>query len=88
MKKRRFSEEKIVQILKEADSGAGVKDLCRKYGMSDASFYTWRHKYGGMEVSDVRRLKGLEEENQKLKKLVAEQLLEINAIKDLLTKKL
>lgn len=88
MKKRRFTEEKIVQILKEAEAGAQVKDLCRKYGMSDASFYTWRQKYGGMDVAELKRLRTLEDENQKLKKLVAEQLLEITAIKDLLTKKL
>ena len=88
MKKARFSEEKIVQILKEAEAGAQVKDLCRKYGMSDASFYIWRQKYGGMEVAELKRLRTLEDENQKLKRLVAEQLLEITAIKDLLTKKL
>jgi putative transposase len=88
MKKQRFSEEKIVQILKEAAAGTAVKDLCRKHGMSDASFYIWRQKYGGMDVSELKRLRNLEDENQKLKRLVAEQLLEITAIKDLLTKKL
>lgn len=87
MKKRRFSEEKIVRILKEAEAGARVEDLCRRYGMSDASFYLWRRKYGGLAVSDLKRLKTLEEENRQLKKLVADQLLEITAIKDLLTKK-
>ena len=87
MKKSRYSEEKIVQILKEAEAGAATKDLCRKYGMSDATFYIWRQKYGGMTVAELRRLKTLEEENQKLKKIVADQVLEIHAIKDLLTKK-
>lgn len=87
MKKSRFSEEKIVKILQEAESGVPVADLCRKYGMSDAAFYTWRQKFGGLTVTDLKRLKSLEEENRKLKKIVADQVLEIDAIKDLLTKK-
>lgn len=87
MKKRRYSEEKIVEILREAESGTPVKELCRRHGMSDATFYIWRQKYSGMTVSELRRLKALEDENQKLKKIVAEQTLEIHAIKDLLTKK-
>jgi putative transposase len=87
MKKSRFSEEKIVKILQEAESGVSVADLCRKYGMSDAAFYTWRQKYGGLTATDLKRLKALEEENRKLKKIVADQALEIDAVKDLLTKK-
>lgn len=87
MKKSRFSEEKIVKILQEAESGVSVADLCRKYGMSDAAFYTWRQKYGGLTTTDLKRLKALEEENRKLKKIVADQALEIDAVKDLLTKK-
>ena len=87
MKKSRFSEEKIVKILQEAESGVSVTELCRKYGMSDAAFYTWRQKYGGLTVTDLKRLKSLEEENRKLKKIVADQALKIDAIEDLLTKK-
>ena len=87
MKKSRFSEEKIVKILQEAESGVSVSELCRKHGMSDASFYIWRQKYGGMTVADLKRLKSLEEENRKLKKIVADQALKIDAIEDLLTKK-
>jgi putative transposase len=87
MKKSRFSEEKIVKILQEAESGVSVADLCRKHGMSDAAFYTWRQKFGGLTVTDLKRLKTLEEENRKLKKIVADQALKIDAIEDLLTKK-
>jgi putative transposase len=87
MKKSRFSEEKIVKILQEAESGVSVADLCRKHGMSDAAFYIWRQKYGGLTVTDLKRLKSLEEENRKLKKIVADQALKIDAIEDLLTKK-
>ena len=87
MKKSRFSEEKIVKILQEAESGVAVADLCRRYGMSDAAFYTWRQKFGGLTVSDLKRLKSLEDENRKLKKIVADQALKIDAIEELLTKK-
>lgn len=87
MKKSRFSEEKIVKILQEAESGVSVADLCRKHGMSDAAFYTWRQKFGGLTVTDLKRLKSLGEENRKLKKIVADQALKIDAIEDLLTKK-
>ena len=80
MKKSRFSEEKIVKILQEAESGVSVAELCRKHGMSDASFYIWRQKYGGMTVADLKRLKSLEEENRKLKKIVADQALKIDAM--------
>jgi len=81
MKKTRFSEEQIVGILKQAEAGVPVKDLCRKHGFSDATFYNWRSRYGGMEVSDVRKLRELEAENAKLKKLLAEAMLDIEALK-------
>jgi putative transposase len=73
--------------LKEADAGMKVADLCRKHGISDATFYNWRSKFGGMDVSEARRLRSLEEENQKLKRLVAEQALDILVLKDVLQKK-
>lgn len=81
MKKTRFSEEQIVGVLKQAEAGVPVKDLCRKHGISDATFYNWRSRYGGMEVADLRRLKELESENAKLKKLLAEAMLDIEALK-------
>lgn len=81
MKKTRFSEEQIVGILKQAEAGVKVKDLCRKHGFSDATFYNWRSRYGGMEVSDVRKLRELETENAKLKKLLAEAMLDIETLK-------
>jgi putative transposase len=81
MKKTRFSEEQVVSILKQAEAGARVKDLCRKHGFSDATFYNWRSRYGGMEVSDVRKLRELEGENAKLKKLLAKAMLDIEALK-------
>jgi len=87
MRKRRFKEEQIIQILKESERGTATSELCRKYGMSNATFYAWRKKYGGMEVSDAKKLRGLEEENRQLKKLLAESQLEISAIKDVLSKK-
>lgn len=88
MRKRRFKEEQIVRILKESDAGFSATELCRKYGISDATFYNWRKKYGGMGVSEARRLRALEEENRQLKKLLAETMLENSAIKDVLAKKL
>ena len=73
-------------MLKEHQAGASVSDLCRKHGISDATFYTWRSKYGGMEVSDAKRLKGLEEENAKLKKLLAESMLDASTLREMLAK--
>ena len=85
--KKRFSEEQIIGFLREADRGVPVKELCRKHGFSDASYYLWRSKFGGMEVSDARRLKALEAENAKLKKLLAESMLENDVSREALRKK-
>jgi len=85
--KKRFSEEQILSILKEQQAGVKVLEICRKYGISDATFYTWRTKYNGMTVSEVRRLRQLEEENRRLKQLVAEQALDLVALKDVVAKK-
>jgi putative transposase len=87
VKKKRFSEEQIIAVLKEADAGAKVLDLCRKHGISDATFYNWKAKYAGMTVADVRRLRELESENAKLKRIVADQALDNAALKDLLNRK-
>ena len=81
MKKSRYSEEQIIGFLKQADTGMPIKELCRKGGFSDATFYKWRAKFGGMDVSDAKRLKELEGENGKLKKLLAEAHLDIHALK-------
>ena len=78
--KRRFSEEQIIGFLKEAEAGVPVKELCRKHGFSDALFYTWRSKFGGMEISDAKRLKAMEQENARLKKLLAEAMLDKEAL--------
>lgn len=86
MKRSRFSEEQIIGILKEHQAGLSAKDLCRKHGISDATFYKWRSKYSGMEVSDARRLKALEAENAKLKKRLAEQMLDVATLKEMLEK--
>lgn len=87
MKRNRFSEEQIIAILKEHEAGAPVSDLCRKHGVSDASVYKWKAKYGGMEVSEAKRLKALEDENAKLKRMLADAMLDNVALKDLLGKK-
>ena len=85
--KKRFSEEQIIGFLREADAGMPVKDLCRRHGFSDASYYLWRGKFGGLGVSDARRLKALEAENTKLKKLLAEAMLEQEVTREVLRKK-
>lgn len=87
MKKKQFKEEQIIRILKEAESGIAVSELCRTHGMSDATFYNWRKKYGGLDVNEMRRLKTLEEENRRLKKLLADTMLEKEAIQAALEKK-
>ena len=86
MKRSRFTQEQVIGVLKEHQAGMSVADLCRKHGISDATFYTWRSKYGGMEVSDAKRLKAMEEENARLKKLLAESMLDVSTLKDLLAK--
>lgn len=87
MKKKRFTEAQIVSILHQQEVGKSVKDISRENGISDATFYNWKAKYGGMQISDVKRMKDLEEENGRLKRIVANQTLEIDAIKTVLEKK-
>lgn len=87
MKRTRFTEEQTIAILKEQEAGVPVADLCRKHGVSNASIYKWKAKYGGMDVSEARRLKALEDENARLKKLLADSMLDNAALKDLLGKK-
>jgi putative transposase len=86
MKRKRFTEEQIIGILKEAEAGAKNQDLCRKHGISEQTFYNWRNKFGGMQVSDAKRLRELEAENRKLKQLLAEAHLDNAALKDVLSK--
>lgn len=88
MKKSRFTETQIVKILKEVESGRLVKEVCRENGISDATYYNWKSKYGGMEASDVKRLKDLEEENRRLKQMYAELSLDYKILKDVIEKKL
>jgi len=88
MKRRRFTEEQIIGVLKENEAGAQVEDLCRRHGISSATFYNWRKKYGGLEVNEARRLRELETENARLKKIVADQILDMSAMKELLAKNL
>jgi len=87
MKKKRFTEEQIIQILQEAESGLSVTDVCRKHNCSEQSFYRWKAKYGGMEVSEAKRLKELERENAELKRMVADQALDIRMLRDVNAKK-
>jgi putative transposase len=87
MKRIRFTEEQIIGILREQEAGAKVVDLARKYAVSEATLYNWKAKYGGMDVSEAKRLKALEDENAKLKKLLADQMLEAAALRELLSKK-
>jgi putative transposase len=87
MKRKRHTEEQIIAILKEHEAGTKTADVCRKHGISEATFYNWKAKYGGLEVSDAKRLKAVESENAKLKKLLADAMLDNAALKDLLAKK-
>jgi putative transposase len=87
MKRSRFSEEQIIAMLKEQEAGVATADICRKHGVSSATFYKWKAKYGGLEVSDARRLKALEDKNAKLKKLLAEQMLDNAMLRDVTAKK-
>ena len=87
MKRQRFTEEQIIGILSEQDAGAKVADLARKHGISEATLYNWKAKYGGLDVSEAKRLKALEDENVKLKKILADQMLETAALRELLSKK-
>ena len=86
MKGSRFSEEQIIRVLREHEAGAKTEEVCRRHGISDATFYKWKSKYGGLEVSEARRLRALEDENRRLKKLLAESMLDNAALKDLLGK--
>jgi putative transposase len=86
MKRSRFTEDQIIGVLKEHQAGIPTAELCRKHGISDATFYNWRSRYGGLEVSDARRLKSLEDENRRLKKLLAESMLDVATLKEALGK--
>ena len=87
MKRARFTEEQIIGVLREHEAGMKTADVCRKHGISEATFYNWKARYGGMDVSEAKRLKSLEDENAKLKKLLAEQMLDVAAMRELLSKK-
>jgi putative transposase len=86
MRRSKYSEEQVIGILKEHDAGVSTAEICRKYGVSNATFYKWRSKYGGMEVSDARKLKAVEDENRKLKKLLAESMLDVSTLREMLGK--
>ena len=86
MKRKRFSEEQIIGILKEHQAGLSAAELCRKHGISDATFYKWRSRFGGMEVSEAKRLRALEDENAKLKRLLAEAMLDVSTLREMLGK--
>ena len=86
MRRSKYSEEQIIGILKEHDAGLSTAEVCRKYGVSNATFYKWRGKFGGMEVSDARKLKAVEDENRKLKKLLAELMLDVSTLREMLGK--
>ena len=86
MQRKRYTEEQIIAVLREAEAGAKITGLCRKYGMSDATYYNWKAKYAGLTVSELKRLKALEDENRRLKQIVADQALDIRALKELLSK--
>ena len=87
MQKSRYTEEKIIKILKESEAGKKVVDICREYGIIDATFYKWRSKYGGMDLSDAKRLKQLEDENRRLKKILADTMLDKQILQDIVEKK-
>ena len=86
MKKSRFSEAQMIGVLREQEAGAGTEDVCRRHGISQQTFYRWKSKYGGMEISDAQKLKALEDENRRLKRLLAASMLDVSALKDLLGK--
>jgi len=86
-KGKRYSEEQILKVLKEAETAESISDVCRRHGISDTTFYNWRTKYGGMDISEMRRLKSLEQENAKLKRIVTQQVMDIDSLKELLSKK-
>ena len=88
MKKSKFSEAQIITILKQVETGRVVKDVCREHGVGESTYFKWKSKYGGLELSEVKRLKGLEDENRKLKRMYADLALENHALKDLIEKKL
>ena len=88
MRKRRFTEQQIIKVLKQVEGGRSVQDVCREYGVSQATYYNWKAKYGGMEASDIKRLKELEAENRRIKQMYANLSLENEALKDILEKKI